>query len=162
MKSLWGVVFFLIVLGLFAKGTILGDIWPLLLAGLLWIGRSSKGEKPQEQAEEEPRQALPEIFPGASDGSLGFEVPPLSGAPQETVDYWRPTVPIREEDRRQKSLMMQKHDRTRWNQDSQGAEAAAAKTTAPVLTSETLMNAVVYAEILGEPRARRGFRASRC
>ncbi len=109
--------------------------------------------------------ALPEdCSHGASDGSLGFEVPHLEGAPTSAGGVFYREATEEEEvakeraKARERTLARQRQARRRWEEKVSAVEnTPRAALHSAALTPETLANAVVYAEILGKPKALRRF-----
>ena len=143
----------------------------LFLLVAIFLGyKQSQEEKtspptPREQAPTPVSVALPEDFShGASDGSLGFEVPHLEGAPTSAGGVFYREATEEEEaakeraKARERALARQRQARKRREEKVSAAENASRAALHPVaLTPEALVNAVVYAEILGKPKALRRF-----
>ena len=143
----------------------------LFLLVAIFLGyKQSQEEKtsppaPQEQAPTPVPVALPEDFShGASDGSLGFEVPHLEGAPTSAGGVFYREATKEEEAAKERAkaqeraLARQRKERKRREEKVSAVEnTPRAALHSAALTPETLANAVVYAEILGKPKALRRF-----
>lgn len=141
-----------------------------LLAALFWGSKQSQEKKtsPPAHREQVPMPvpvALPEDFShGASDGSLGFEVPHLEGAPTSAEGVFYREATEEEEaakeraKARERALARQRQARKRREEKVSSVENVSRAAFHPAaLTPEALVNAVVYAEILGKPKALRRF-----
>lgn len=144
-----------------------GTLLPLLMAGLFWLYRRTK-QKPAPQRPMPAPVAWPEEGArggdyGASDGSLGFEVPPLAGAPQSAGDgVYREaesaeTFTVEASERREKKRARQRRQAVAKRERAVGTSTAAER-PAPRLTPAALADAVVLAELLAPPKALRGRR----
>lgn len=155
----------LVLLSLVAGGKVL----PLIVVGLFWLYRWAKKRPAQHQPIPAP-VALPKTRPvggtyGASDGSLGFEVPSLAGAPKSVGDGTYREVTAREmlaaDDRvfreREKRRARQRRKVETEREQAVGASMAA-EWSLPRLTPAAMADAVVLAEILSPPKALRGRR----
>ena len=141
-----------------------GTALPFIIAGLFFLYRWGKDkEKPT------PRRPMPEPAPkerttdfsyGASDGSLGFEVPPLAGAPKSAGSSVYQETSARKTSIREPRFPQEKARQSRLSaQRGTGAGTPAApRGAAPRFTPAALADAVILAEILAPPKALRRHR----
>ncbi|MBQ7516692.1 MAG: hypothetical protein IJS96_10460 [Schwartzia sp.] len=172
-------------------GDFLGDVldedliedWPvfLVVALIFWAQLRDSPRKrrqlpvppeyPEEPAETAPEESRP--VPG-----LGFEIPPLAGAPRpeepagdgvyrEEMAADSAAIEAEQEQQLKNHYQRYLEEKTRQEQAARATEEAiyrsqaklaakpAARFSLPPLSPSALQNAILYAEILGPPRSRR-------
>ena len=166
MPGKGGVLFFVasfLVLTAILTG---GRILPFIIVGIIWLYRWAKEkEKPAPQRPVPGPVSVPTERPadfsyGASDGSLGFEVPPLAGAPKSGGDgvYREPSVqerPVRERAAAREKVRLRRQGAAQRAAIASPSMAAGPSSPAPRLTPAALADAVVLAELLAPPKALR-------
>ena len=144
---------------------------PMVLVGIFLLYRwAKKKEKPAPRwplpgPMSVPRERTTGVSYGASDGSLGFEVPPLAGAPKSVgggayQEASEREMPPRERFSAREKARARQRRQTAAKRETMMEASPAAGRPAPSFTPATLANAVVLAEILAPPKALRRHRSS--
>ncbi len=167
----------------------LPEVWPLLLmaAFIFWAqSRDNRSRKRRQRPGplEWPKETVPETSaetapdPPRPVPDLGFEIPPLAGAPHPDLpdadgiyreEMAADSAAIEAEQELQAKNHYQRYleEKTRQEQAIRAAEEAAYRSQAklaarspvtfplPPLSPAALQNAILYSEILGPPRSRR-------
>ena len=143
-----------------------GTALPIIVVGLFFLyhwGKDKEKPKPQRPLPAPapvPKEGLPDFSYGASDGSLGFEVPPLAGAPKSAGSsvYQEPSA--KATSIRESRFPREKARQSRpLAQGGTGAGTPAASRGATLrFTPAALADAVILAEILAPPKALRRHR----
>ena len=158
MPGKGGVLFFVasfLVLTAILTG---GRILPFLIVGIIWLYRWAKEkEKPAPQRPVPGPVSVPTERPadfsyGASDGSLGFEVPPLAGAPKSGGVQERP---VRERSAAREKVRLRRQGAAQRAAIASPSMAAGSSSPSPRLTPAALADAVVLTELLAPPKALR-------
>ncbi len=172
-------------------GDVLGDVldedliedWPvfLVVALIFWAQLRNSPRKRRQlpvppEMPEEPAESAPEEPHQVPD--LGFEIPPLTGAPRleepasdgiyrEEMAADSAAIEAEQELQAKNHYQRYLEEKTRQEQAARAAEEAAYRSQAklapkpparfplPPLSPVALRNAILYAEILGPPRSRR-------